>query len=448
MKKAKSPTPHSQLANIKYCASYIVSRTPHLINPTSHIKNHTLYFVLHPSSFVLLLAYCFLLLVSCGKTTKTSEAANTDVKQVAAALPAPEKPKEEAKPIALSQEQMDMMQVVLGKPEKRSLIGTITANGKATLLPNSMADVSVIFKGVIDKVLVKEGQTVKKGDPLFEVIAPDLIQFQEDLFKAKSELYFLNKELQRQQEMASQNVGAAKNLQDVQSKVYYQQTVIKTTLARLNLAGVSPQQVDDSNPSNITDRFTVHSPISGNVSHILASVGANVPEGTKLARLTNIDDLRADIFLYEKDIQKVKPGQTIHIQFTDPNIPETTGKIEYISKELDPIAKTIIARASFKVPAGKLVLPDMQLIATLETQNTMSLTIPDAAVMKDDEGKPFFFYSEAKDKDGKTLFKRAELEPRGQANGFFGVEAEFANKIIVVKGVNILYGESKRSEPE
>ena len=136
------------------------------------------------------------------------------------------------------------------------------------------------------------------------------------------------------------------------------------------------------------------------------------------------------------------------IRFADPSVPEVIGKVEYVNKELDSTSRSIIVRASFKAPSGKLILPEMQLLTILETQTTQALSIPDAAVMKDDAGKSFFYYSTGKDKEGKMIFKQADLETTLQANGFYSLREEYADKTIVIKGVNILYGESKRAEAD
>ena len=258
---------------------------------------------------------------------------------------------------------------------------------------------------------------------------------------AQSELFFLEKELERQQIMAKENIGAAKNEQETRSKVMMQKAILKTTAARLKLADIAPPQYD----GDILDKIRIVSPISGYIDHFPVSIGTTALEGTKLAHIKSFDDPHADIALYEKDVQKIRSGQAVRLKFIDPSVPEVVGHIEYIGRDIDPQTKTLSLHVPFKVPSGKIIATDMILTAVIETSGTMPIwALPESAVVQD-EGKYVCFVVEKN--DGKTLiFKKLEFSPTGMSGGWIGLNERLEGKQVVVRGANVLLGEMRKSE--
>jgi membrane fusion protein, heavy metal efflux system len=341
--------------------------------------------------------------------------------------------------IRLTQEQLQLMKVELGKPERRQMQGIITANGKVTVLANDMADITALFKGRVEKINVHEGQFVKKGDVLMELISPDMINLQEDYLKAKSELHFLTQELDRQRIMAKENVGANKNLQEIESKVFYQNTMLKSAEAKLKLAHLPPPQYD----SDFETKILIKTPISGYLDHFPVSIGTTVNEGMKLAHVESFDDLHLDIALFEKDLQQVKPNQKVRVRFADPSLPETTGHIEYVGRDIDPITKTATLHVPFTPPSGKIIATDMSVVASIETDNNSALALPESAVVQDED--KFYCFTLENTKDKTLIFKKVEILLRGKNNGWLGVSDELNGKTVVLRGANVLLGESKKS---
>ena len=108
--------------------------------------------------------------------------------------------------LTLTDEQMQLMHIELGKAERHALTGTIVATGKVAILANDMADVSSPLRGTVQQIVAHEGQFVKKGELLMVLTSPEIIAFQRDYLMAQSELFFLEKELERQQIMAKENI--------------------------------------------------------------------------------------------------------------------------------------------------------------------------------------------------------------------------------------------------
>lgn len=343
--------------------------------------------------------------------------------------------------LTLTNEQLQLMHIELGKAERHSLVGTIVATGKVTVLANDMADISAPMRGTVQKINAHEGQFVKKGQILMELTSPDIIGLQRDYLVAQSELFFLEKELERQQIMAKENVGAAKNEQEIRSKVMMQNAILKTTAARLHLADIPTPQSD----GNIMDRIRIVAPISGYIDHFPVSIGTTAMEGAKLAHIKSFDDPHADINIYERDLQKIKAGQAVRLKFADPSVPEVVGHIEFIGRDIDPTSKTLTLHIPFTPPAGKVIATDMILTAMIESSGTQpTMALPESAVVQD-EGKYMCFVVEKN--DGKSMiFKKLEFVPTSISGGWIGLSENIDGKQIVVRGANVLLGEIKKTE--
>jgi membrane fusion protein, heavy metal efflux system len=378
---------------------------------------------------ILLLIVIAFSIVACGKKETQNDTNNQE--QIA------HNPSDS---LSLTTEQLKLMNIELGNSEKRSFSGSIVANGKVTVLANDMADISSPLQGTVVKINVHEGQFVKKGTLLMEMTSSDIISLQRDYLVAQSELFFLEKELERQQIMSIENVGASRNEQEVRSKVMMQKAILKTTASKLKLVGIAPPPYD----GDIVEKIRIYAPISGYIDHFPVSIGTTAMEGTKLAHIKSFEDPHADVMVYERDLQKIKPHQAVRMRFADPSVPEVIGHVEYIGRDIDPTTKTITLHIPFTPPAGKTIATDMILTAFIETSSAHPLTaIPESAVVQD-EGKFYCFVIEKK--DGKTLiFKKVEFVPTGMTQGWVGISGT-EGKQLVVRGANVMMSESKKSE--
>ena len=342
--------------------------------------------------------------------------------------------------LTMTTDQLQLMHIELGSAEKRSFMGSITTTGRVTVLANDMADISSPLRGTVVKINVHEGQFVHKGTVLMELTSSDIIGLQRDYLVAQSELFFLEKELERQQIMAKENVGALRNEQEVRSKVMMQKAILTTTAAKLRLAGITPPQYE----GNIIEKIRIYAPMSGYIDHFPVSIGTTAMEGTKLAHIKSFDDPHADIMIYERDLQKIRLNQAVRLRFADPSVPEAIGHIEYIGRDIDPTTKTVTLHVPFTPPAGKTMATDMILTAFIETSGTSPMTaIPESAAVQD-EGKYYCFVVEKN--EGKTLiFKKIEFIPTGLSTGWVGISG-IEGKQIVVRGANVLMGETKKNE--
>lgn len=372
----------------------------------------------------ILFATFILLLTSCGKKEAAQKAVET-----------PEKTEKE---LILDDAQLKMMHIEIGSAAQKNIGNTLIVNGKVTVLAKNMADISAQVRGRVERILAHEGDYVQKGQTVAEIVSPEIVEWQRTYLLAKSELFFLEKEQERQKTLQQAQVGASKTLEEVQSKLMAQQAILKTVALNLEIAGIAPPQYAD----DIRSKIAVKSPISGYIEHFTVAIGSAVTEGTKIVQLKNFEDPHADLFVYERDLQHIHEGQTVRIRFADPNMPEVTGKIEHVGRDIDPNTRTAMAHVAFKAANNQKLATDMQVTAYIESTNVQQEALPESAVVED-EGAFFCFLAE-KLADGKTQFVKTKIEKTGSSNGFIGVRnIDLKNKNIVTRGAIVLLSSTR-----
>ena len=94
--------------------------------------------------------------------------------------------------------------------------------------------------------------------------------------------------------------------------------------------------------------------------------------------------------VYERDMGTVHNGDPVTIQ-TDAYPEQFHGQISYIGAALDPTSHTLQVRIVTQNPGEKLK-KDMYVTATIQAGAiTNTLTVPDAAVLRDAQNEPFVY---------------------------------------------------------
>lgn len=174
--------------------------------------------------------------------------------------------------------------------------------------------VNLRYAGWIERLRVAEtGAQVKKGDPLFEIYAPELLAAQQEYAVAR------------------RTAGAGSAL-------------AKAARRRLTLygAGALARWIDKGKaPLN---RYTVRAPAAGFVLHLNVVDGGRVAAGTDLYRIGRLDRVWVEAEVYAHDAPFVQRGAPAQVQF-DTGEPRDA-RVDYIYPTLDPHTRTLRVRLS------------------------------------------------------------------------------------------------------
>ena len=199
------------------------------------------------------------------------------------------------------------------------------------------------------------------------------------------------------------------------------------------------------NGGAINTTLRVTAPISGTISSVSAQIGSNVDASTPIAQIVNNAQLHLDIFIYEKDLGRIKENQAIHFSLTNLQGREYTAEIYSVGSAFVNDTKTIPVHAIVKGDKTGLI-DGMNITAFISTGTSKVTAVPTEAIVTD-AGQDFIFIESggsakkpANKPDTEEVvlrFQKFAVSKGVSEEGFteiIAVNALPANAKIVVKG--------------
>ncbi len=215
------------------------------------------------------------------------------------------------------------VKVAVEKAEKRTIVETITANGK--IQPETEVKITPDVSGEIVELTVKEGDSVEKGQLLLR-IKPDVYISQRDRSiaaissararLAQAEAQFLQADL---------SFKRTKQLYDEQtiSKSEFEQAEASYSVAKAEVDAAKYSVVSteaslkEANEQLV--KTSIYAPMTGTVSMLLVELGERVAgtgmmAGTEMLRVADLSRMEAQVEVNENDIPRVSLGDTATIE--------------------------------------------------------------------------------------------------------------------------------------
>lgn len=280
----------------------------------------------------------------------------------------------------LTNEQVKAIGIELGTIEKKELTNSIKANGVLTVPNQNKAFVVPLISGVIKTLNVQPGNYVKQGQAIATIVNPELIQTQQQLQQVNAQIALTETEVKRQKELVEGNAAPLKRLQQVQTELSTLKTQRSGLQKQLSAVGAS---------QGFSSVIVVRAPISGTISKVSAQLGSNVDVSTPIAEIVNNSQLHLDLYVYEKDLPKLKPNQTIHFTITNNAGKEFDAQIFSIGTAFEAGSKTIPVHA--RVMGDKTGLIDgMNITALVSLDKSTVPAVPTDAIVNY-QGRDYLF---------------------------------------------------------
>lgn len=344
--------------------------------------------------------------------------------------------------IVLSSTQFNNAGIVLAKPISQNINQKIKANGKLDVPPQNLVSISAPYGGFLKSTTLLQGMHVHKGEVIAQMEHPDYIQLQQDYLENKSTLTYLKNELDRQQELAKEEVNSKKTLQKAKTDFEVMQARVNGLRAKLELINIDVVKLEKGTMQKVV---ALTSPINGYVTKVNVNIGAFVTANTVLFEIVDTEHLHAEISVFEKDIHHIKIGQKVAFTLAN-ETQERFAKVHLIGREISD-DRTVRVHCHLN-QEDKDLLPGMYLTAYIDVKANTNNTLPSNAFV-DFEGKSYVFLLSKKLNDSYT-FIRIEVEKLGEENGFtaFTSTQDLNNKDIVTEGAYKLLSAMQGGEEE
>ena len=261
------------------------------------------------------------------------------------------------------------------------------------------------FQGTLEKVLVREGQKVKKGQLLAEINDSGLNeQYEQMIIQAD----FAKENFERTQRLWDKNIGS--EMQYLKSKTDYEASkkIVEQMKDRLS-------------------KTKIYAPFSGEIDEIISNVGSNlIPGVSQILRLVNLDRIFAESFVSEKYISFINEGTEAIVKIPLLNM-EIESSVNQTGNFINPSNRTF----RIEVPMENF---DNRIKQNLDAKikiNTYkkndAIVIPLRIVREDALGKNFVYVMNEDNKEGVYLTSKR----------FITLGNKSEDKVEVIEGLNL-----------
>ena len=246
---------------------------------------------------------------------------------------------EETHNVVLDSVQRKKVGITIGGFTPQNIQATVKVAGNLIANPSDKATASSITSGIIQQILVKHGQNVSKGQVLFKIQSPALIDLQKNYLQTYNALQIAQNELKRQKLLMQDSATSFKNYEMAQLEYDNLTRSLTLQTAELAIYGINANQIA---AGNLQTAYNVVSPISGQVQEVTNNIGQQVQSHSPLITIINNKHLEADLLVFESNASQVKIGQKVYFDYQQKTY---TAQIMAINQELESKDRTLRVHA-------------------------------------------------------------------------------------------------------
>ena len=286
----------------------------------------------------------------------------------------------------------------------RSLTAELELPGVVEWKESALHDVTMRAEGWVERLYVSEaGTTIERGGRIALIYSPDMYGAQREFLAARD---------------SSREV---------------------TKIERLRLLGLTPAQIRAVDKrGDGKDTFVLRSPASGTIIDFYDVVdGTHLPEGTRVARIGDIEQVRVSTHVHERDVGLLQA--TTRVGLVGPSGDEHEGVVSRVETWVSPVTRRAKALVDVDNASGAL-LPGMTVRAFVKIPFGDRLAVPAGAVIA--TGKRDIVFVDA---GGGRLIPR-DVQLGRRAGEWYEVRSGLSEgDSVVATGTFLVASESKMS---
>jgi HlyD family secretion protein len=267
-------------------------------------------------------------------------------------------------------------EVPFARTSRQTIVSTIPTNGKVE--PIEWATARAGRAGVVERILVHRGQTVRAGDALVELDtsqaaasvaaagarvkeaqaqqtviddggrAADIADIESSVSRAKLDLETAQRDADTLQRLEARQAATHKEVQDAQERVKQAQLQIQSLQKRRAALVTSPDkavaearvheaQASEDIARNNMALSVVRAPVAGTVYQFDLTLGAFLQVGDLVANVGRLDRVRVKVYVDEPDLGRMGIGMPVTITWDAMPGRTWKGTVDRLPTEVTPL---------------------------------------------------------------------------------------------------------------
>jgi cobalt-zinc-cadmium efflux system membrane fusion protein len=285
----------------------------------------------------------------------------------------------------LTKEIVDGAKIAWQPARKEVLAPTISLPGEVVADPDGSARLSSPVAGRLADVRFREGSSVKKGDVLAVLRIPEIGRVRAAHSAAVAKGASARANAERLEVLVEKGMAAKQEAASVRAEADALDAEAKALGEQLSALGMT-------GAGGGAD-LLLRAPVSGVVVSRDAIVGQPVTTDQTIASIADLNEVWFLARVFEKDLGKLDVGAGAEVGLNAYPNETFDGKVEYISRQIDPAARTVTARIRLQNRSEMLRLGlfgRARVVAKSERSGEPTLVVPRGATI-DVAGKTVVF---------------------------------------------------------
>jgi RND family efflux transporter MFP subunit len=236
--------------------------------------------------------------------------------------------------------------------------------------------------GLVNQILVEEGQYVKKGDLLVKI---DASLLQRNMTELETQLDLASTLFEKQKRLWDQNIGSEVQYLEAKNRKEGLENSINTLQEQLG-------------------KNNVRAPFDGIVDKIFPKIGEMTSAQMPLIRLINNKNMYVNADVSERYIGKVKEGDSVWVLVNRTDTIEAS--IDRVGAFINPNNRSFEVRVNLDGNAGLLMPNSLVILKINDFSAEDAIAIPSSLIMQDGSGSDYVFIAESNEKQQLTARRR------------------------------------------
>jgi cobalt-zinc-cadmium efflux system membrane fusion protein len=259
----------------------------------------------------------------------------------------------------------------------QTIADTLELPGRVEADPAHLVHIYAPLSGRLMNLTLSSGQEVRKGQTIAMLQSGDVAQARADFDKARIETLRADNALARGKLLIAHEVMSQADFQELTAVDAASHAEQERARQRVHELGFSEK--------GTTDMTAITSPISGTVLDVGTASGEmqrSLETTNGIATVADLDTVWVTGDLFERDLGKVRPGQSVDVIFAAYPGQDSHGKVANIGDSLDPVTHAVKVRVVLANPDHRLK-PMMFATLHISEPSHRAIFVPKSAVLYD-----------------------------------------------------------------
>jgi cobalt-zinc-cadmium efflux system membrane fusion protein len=197
--------------------------------------------------------------------------------------------------------------------------------------------------GVVERVEVDLGQTVKKGQVLAVIASAGLSEQRSELLAAQRRLALAKTTYEREKKLWQEKISAEQDYLQAQQAMQEADIAVRNAREKLTALGAT------ATSSKSLNTFEIRAPIDGMVMERHISLGEAIKEDADIFTISDLSTVWAEVAIPAKDLNAVRVGEKVVVKATA-FAAQAPGTVSYVGALIGEQTRTAKARISLPNP--------------------------------------------------------------------------------------------------